>query len=118
MESGGGANDSSMRFSRVTGEQLGEVVALVLEGVISNTMAKQLLRVLYSDAMEGESAQVASPRVVATERGFQLIVDAEELAALCREAIESNPKELEKYKLGGKFATKITKFFQKRIIRQ
>mmetsp|Transcript_20314 Transcript_20314/g.50530 ORF Transcript_20314/g.50530 Transcript_20314/m.50530 type:complete len:635 (-) Transcript_20314:152-2056(-) len=108
VESGGGANDSSMRFSRVTGEQLGEVVALVLEGVISNTMAKQLLRVLYSGAME-ESSE-ASPRQVAKERGFQLITDAEELAALCHNAIDSSPKEIEKYKMGGKFATKITKF--------
>ena len=109
--SGGGASDSSIRYSRVSGDQLGEVVALVLEGVISNTMAKQLLRVLYSDAMEGESDVTTSPRTVAKERGFQLIVDADELAALCRAAIESNPTELEKYKLGGKFATKITKFF-------
>ena len=108
VETGGGANDSSMRFSRVTGNQLGEVVALLLEGVISNTMAKQLLRVLYSEAME-ESSE-ASPRKVAKERGFQLITDAEELAALCHKAIDSSPKEMEKYKMGGKFATKITKF--------
>ena len=108
--SGGGVSDSSIRFSRVSGNQLGEVVALVLEGVISNTMAKQLLRVLYSDAMEGES-EATTPRRVARERGYQLIVDAEELAALCRKAINSSPKEIEKYKMGGKFATKITKFF-------
>ena len=115
---GGGASDSSIRFSRVSGYQLGEVVALVLEGVISNTMAKQLLRVVYSDAvMEAEesesatsSATSSSPRKVALERGFQLIVDAEELATLCRTAIDSSPKEMERYKLGGKFATKITKF--------
>jgi aspartyl-tRNA(Asn)/glutamyl-tRNA(Gln) amidotransferase subunit B len=118
---GGGASDSSIRFSRVSGYQLGEVVALVLEGVISNTMAKQLLRVVYSDAkMEAESESepsllasspaTRSPRNVAQERGFQLIIDAEELAILCRDAIDSSPKEIERYKLGGKFATKITKF--------
>jgi len=108
---GGGVSDSSIRFSRVSGYQLGEVVALVLEGVISNTMAKQLLRVLYSDAMEGESdSATRSPRKVARERGFQLITDAEELAKLCREAIDSSPNEMERYQLGGKFATKITKF--------
>ena len=113
---GGGASDSSIRFSRVSGYQLGEVVALVLEGVISNTMAKQLLRVVYSDAMaESEESTISpatrsSPRKVARERGFQLIVDAEELAILCRKAIDASPKEMERYKLGGKFATKITKF--------
>ena len=112
---GGGASDSSIRFSKVNGYQLGEVVALLAEGIISNTMAKQLLRVLYSDAMENEENGTSgeassSPRTVAQERGFQLITDAGELAILCRDAIDASPKELEKYKLGGKFATKITKF--------
>jgi len=118
----GGTSDSSIRFSRVSGFQLGEVVALVLEGTISNTMAKQLLRVLYSHAMEFEpeelskSSFVRSPRDVAKERGFQLITDAEELARLCREAIEASPKEMERYRLGGKFATKITKFLLGKVM--
>lgn len=56
------------------------------------------------------SPATRSPRNVAQERGFQLIIDAEELAILCRDAIDSSPKEIERYKLGGKFATKITKF--------
>lgn len=112
---GGSGNDSSMRFSRVTGSQLGEVVALLMEGVISNTMAKQLLRVLYGDAVEGREetdtiVSKSSPRLVAKERGFELITDADELERLCREAINSSSKEMERYKLGGKFATKITKF--------
>jgi Asp-tRNA(Asn)/Glu-tRNA(Gln) amidotransferase B subunit len=29
---------------------------------------------------------------------------------LCRETINNSPKEMERYKLGGKFAKKITKF--------
>ena len=118
---GGGGSDSSIRFSRVTGSQLGEVVAILLEGTISNTMAKQLLRVLYSEVVEEEPEPTASstspiattplsPRKMARERGFQLITDAEELATLCRETIDKSPKEMERYKLGGKFSTKITKF--------
>jgi len=116
----GGGGDSSIRFSRVSGRQLGEVVALLLEGAISNTMAKQLLRVLYGDAMDTDPdrslssssslSSAVSPRRVATERGFQLITDARELSNLCHEAINSSPKEMKRYKLGGKFATKITKF--------
>ena len=117
---GGGGDSSSIRFSRVTGSQLGEVVALLLEGLISNTMAKQLLRALYSELMD-ESLSTAtatatrptktiSPRKLALERGFQLITDTEKLDALCRETIENSPKEMERYKLGGKFAKKITKF--------
>uniref|UniRef100_A0A7S4AF83 Glutamyl-tRNA(Gln) amidotransferase subunit B, mitochondrial n=1 Tax=Pseudo-nitzschia australis TaxID=44445 RepID=A0A7S4AF83_9STRA len=123
----GGGGDSSMRFSRVTGYQLGEVVAMVSEDKISNTMAKHLLRVLYSDAMEGEeepelenessstippssTSLVKSPRAVARERGFELVTDENELATLCRTVIDSSPKEMERYKLGGKYSTKITKF--------
>ena len=117
---GGGGDSSSIRFSRVTGSQLGEVVALLLEGLISNTMAKQLLRALYSELMD-ESLSTAtatatrptktiSPRKLALERGFQLITDTEKLDALCRETIENSPREMERYKLGGKFAKKITKF--------
>jgi len=109
---GGGASDSSIRFSKVSAYQLGEVVALLLEGNISNTMAKQLLRVLYSDAIQNEAelSSTISPRLVAQNRGFQLITDSEELAKLCREVIDSSPSEMERYQLGGKFATKITKF--------
>ena len=122
----GGGGDSSMRFSRVTGYQLGEVVAMASEGNISNTMAKQLLRVLYSDAMEEKEEElenessltiaststslVKSPRAVAQERGFELVTDENELASLCRTVIDSSPKEMERYKLGGKYSTKITKF--------
>jgi aspartyl-tRNA(Asn)/glutamyl-tRNA(Gln) amidotransferase subunit B len=113
---GGGGDSSSIRFSRVTGSQLGEVVALLLEGLISNTMAKQLLRALYSELMDESllssrtSTKIISPRNLALERGFQLITDKEELDALCRETINNSPKEMERYKLGGKFAKKITKF--------
>ena len=79
---------------------------------ISNTMAKQLLRVLYSDAIQNQAelSSTISPRLVAQNRGFQLITDSEELAKICREVIDSSPNEMERYQLGGKFATKITKF--------
>ena len=95
----------SMQHSTVNGQQLGELVALVLEGEISNTMAKQILNILYNEE------QGKSPREVAGDRGFKLITDPEELAKICREVITGNPEELERYKMGGKFARKITKLF-------
>jgi aspartyl-tRNA(Asn)/glutamyl-tRNA(Gln) amidotransferase subunit B len=93
----------SIQHSTVDGQQLGELVALVLEGEISNTMAKQILNILYNEE-HGKS-----PREVAGDRGFKLITDPEELAKICREVITDNPEELERYKMGGKFARKITK---------
>lgn len=96
--------EASVKYSTVSGEQLGEVVALLMEGIISNTMAKQLLKILYNEE-QGES-----PRQVAKHRGFQLITDSDELAKLCHRVIADSPEEMERYRLGGKFSRKITKF--------
>jgi aspartyl-tRNA(Asn)/glutamyl-tRNA(Gln) amidotransferase subunit B len=98
--------EASVRFSKVTATQLGEVAALNQEGNISNTMAKQLLKILYSEEEEG-----ASPRLVALDRGIKLITNVDDLERVCQIVIDENPDEVEKYKLGGKFATKMTKFF-------
>ena len=98
--------EGSLKFSKVSGEQLGEVVALLVEGVISNTMAKKLLKILYNEE------QGKSPKLVAKDRGFELITDAEELTRICHDVIADSPEEMERYKLGEKFARKITKFLQ------
>jgi aspartyl-tRNA(Asn)/glutamyl-tRNA(Gln) amidotransferase subunit B len=98
------AGETSVKHSKVSGEQLGEVVALLAEGTISNTMAKQLLKILYNEE-HGKK-----PRQVASGRGFQLITDPEALAKLCRDVINESPEEIKRYKLGEKFALKITKF--------
>ena len=96
--------EASVKYSSVNGKQLGGVVALLVEGAISATMAKQLLKILYTE----EKAK--DPRDVATDRGFRLIADPKELATVCHSVIEENPKEMDRYRMGGKFARKITKF--------
>jgi aspartyl-tRNA(Asn)/glutamyl-tRNA(Gln) amidotransferase subunit B len=98
-------DDSAKSYSVISGTQLGELVVLKEEGNISNTMAKQILQILYNEE-PGKS-----PRQIADERGFRLITDKDTLAQFCRQAIEANPAELEKYKQGGKFARKMIKFF-------
>ena len=102
-----GRGETSVRFSKVSGAQLGEVAALVVEGSISNTMAKQLLRILYEKSSEFNDV---APRKVAKDYGFELITDLTELTKIVREVIDNSPEELERYKLGGKFKNKITKF--------
>jgi aspartyl-tRNA(Asn)/glutamyl-tRNA(Gln) amidotransferase subunit B len=97
--------DDSVQYSMVNGTQLGELVALVLEGAISNNMAKQILTILYTEDHGKRPIQVAN------DRGFKLITDADELSKLCHEVIVNHPEELDRYKMGGKFATKITKFY-------
>jgi aspartyl-tRNA(Asn)/glutamyl-tRNA(Gln) amidotransferase subunit B len=96
--------EASIKFSAVSAEQLGGVTALLAEGTISSTMAKQILRILYTE----EHGQ--DPRQVAHDRGFRLIQNTEELQTICRAVIDENPQEMEKYRMGGKFARKITKF--------
>lgn len=96
--------EASVKYSTVSGKQLGNVVALLAEGTISNTMAKQLLKILYTEE------QGKDPREIATERGFRLITDADELTSICRAVIQENQEEMERYRMGGKFARKITKF--------
>jgi aspartyl-tRNA(Asn)/glutamyl-tRNA(Gln) amidotransferase subunit B len=96
--------EASVKYSAVSSKQLGTVVAILSEGTISNTMAKQLLRILYTEERGKDSREVAG------ERGFRLITDADELASICRAVIGENPEEMERYKMGGKFAHKITKF--------
>ena len=97
--------ENSVRYSKVTAKQLGEVVSLLESGTISNTMAKTLLRTLYTKEING------IPREVAKQKGLELITDPTELAEICRKVIADSPEELERYKLGGKFAKKIIKFF-------
>ena len=95
--------DNSVKFSGVNGKHLGEIVALMLEGSISNTMAKQLLKILHQDKT------AKSARQVADENSFQLITDHGKLTQICRDVISDSPKEMERYKLGEKYAQKITK---------
>lgn len=96
--------ENTDEVSRIDGEQLGEIVALLLEGTISNTMAKQLLKVLHDEEIGKEARQVAE------ERGFKLITDRDELARICHEIIAESSEEMERYNLGGKYAMKIKKF--------
>lgn len=110
LEDDGG--EASVKYSAVNGKQLGAVVALLVEGTISNTMAKQLLKILYT------AEQGKDPRVVANDHGFRLITDPEELSSLCRAVIKESPEEMERYRLGGKFARKITKFLVGKAMQQ
>ena len=96
--------EASVKFSSVNAEQLGVLSAMLAEGEISSTMAKHILRILYTEE------QGRDPRELAKERGFKLITNKEALEKICRAVIEESPTEMEKYRMGGKFARKITKF--------
>lgn len=104
--------EASVKYSAVSGKQLGTVAALLSEGTISSTMAKQLLKILYMEE------QGKDPRDIARKRGFRLITDSDELSSICRAVIDESPEEMERYRLGGKFARKITKFLLGKAMQQ
>ena len=98
-------SEASVSESFVSPVQLGETVAMILNGRISTTMAKNLLHCLYTTEKGGIPHQVAS------DQGWQLISDPEELRALCDRVTKSHPDEVEKYREGGKYEIKMFKFF-------
>lgn len=91
-------------YSTVDGQQLGEIVALQLNGTMSATMSKKLVGILYHEEHGRRPSQVAQ------ERGLQLISDMEALRNICRDIIDLNPESLEQYKKGGKHVIKMKKF--------
>jgi len=76
-------------YSTVDGQQLGEIVALQLNGTMSATMSKKLVGILYHEEHGRRPSQVAQ------ERGLQLISDMEALRNICRDIIDLNPESLE-----------------------
>ena len=75
-------------------ELLAELLQLVEKGTISITIAKQIFPEVYK---EGKS-----PAQIVEERGLKQESDEEKLLAICKEVLEENPKEVEKYKAGKK----------------
>ena len=97
--------EASVSESFVSPKQLGEIMAMILNGKISTTMAKNLLLVLYTTERGGKPVQVAA------DQGWELVTDPEELRTLCEQVIREHPDELVTYQKGGKYEIKIYKFF-------
>mmetsp|Transcript_22411 Transcript_22411/g.62231 ORF Transcript_22411/g.62231 Transcript_22411/m.62231 type:complete len:371 (-) Transcript_22411:17-1129(-) len=99
--------DGTIQDSHVTARQLGQVIALQLNGTISKSMANSLITLLYQE----EDLRGTHPADVARARGMQLISDPDELRQICRQVIETHPEEMDVYRRGGKFKVKIAKLF-------
>ena len=96
----------SIRHSKVTPQQLGEIVLLVEDNVVSATMAKKLLTLLYQT-----NDPTARPRDVATVHGLQLVTDTVQLEQICQAVIQAHPDLVDVYRNGGKFVTKMHQRF-------
>ena len=78
--------------SPVSAENLAELLKLIQKGTISGKMAKDILGQMFA------TGQPAS-RVIA-EQGLEQITDASQIAALAREIMSANPKQVEQYRKG------------------
>ena len=79
-------------------DRLAELATLLGEDVINSSTAKKLLKEMFETG--------ASPKKLVEERGLAQINDEALLAALVREAVESNPKSVADYKKGKQAAAK------------
>lgn len=102
----------SVQFSSVSSLQLGSLVALVLNNVLSTTQAKKILAIMYKDDLS------SLPLEIADANGWKLITDLEELKVLCRNVIldPKHEEQLEQFKKGGKYVRKMTKFYTGQIM--
>lgn len=104
-ENAPGESDASVQDSRITARQLGELVAIVMDGFVSTTTGKKILSVMYHEEIG------KAPRDIAEERGWQVITNLEGLRQICRDVIQQHDDQLQQYKLGGKHVRKMKKFF-------
>jgi aspartyl-tRNA(Asn)/glutamyl-tRNA(Gln) amidotransferase subunit B len=82
--------------SPVSARPLAELVSLIKEGTISGKMGKDILAEMFTSCK--------SAREVMAAKGLEQINDAERIAAVVREIMAANPKQVEQYR-GGKSAT-------------
>jgi aspartyl-tRNA(Asn)/glutamyl-tRNA(Gln) amidotransferase subunit B len=70
----------------LTGAHLAELVAMVEEGTLSSTMAKQVLTAVF----DGHGAQ--GPREIAVARGLEQVSDDGALGSIIDEVVAANPE--------------------------
>jgi aspartyl-tRNA(Asn)/glutamyl-tRNA(Gln) amidotransferase subunit B len=78
----------------LTGAHLAELVAMVEEGTLSSTMAKQVLSVLL------EEGGASSPRAIAAARGLEQMSDDGELGRVIAEVVAGNAEAVASVRSG------------------
>jgi aspartyl-tRNA(Asn)/glutamyl-tRNA(Gln) amidotransferase subunit B len=104
-------DDASVTQSTVSASQLGELARMQHQGTISSTMAKKILSILFEAADSS-----FSPRQVAADHGLELISDPVQLHTISRQVIAEHPEEVNVYRKGGKFVTKMQKLFTGKVM--
>ncbi|EED92169.1 glutamyl-trna amidotransferase, partial [Thalassiosira pseudonana CCMP1335] len=101
----------SVEYSTVDGSRLGCLIAMIINGTLTSSMAKKILTIMYKEDLD------SSPLDIANANGWRVISDMTTLLELCERVVldPKNSKQLEQYKQGGKI-WKIEKFFVGKIM--
>jgi aspartyl-tRNA(Asn)/glutamyl-tRNA(Gln) amidotransferase subunit B len=81
----------SIENSPVSAAQLGTIVDLISEGVISGKIAKDLFEIVYSEG--------GDPRAIVDTRGMKQVTDTGAIEKVIDEVIAANPDKVEQIKL-------------------
>ncbi len=88
--------NKEIKDSPVSPEHLAELVTLIHDGTVSGKMGKDILAAMFTSGK--------GPREVMAEKGLEQINDTEKIAAVAREIMAANPRQVDQYR-GGKTAT-------------
>jgi len=96
----------SVEFSTVKGDRLGSLIAMIANGIVSTSMAKKILIIMFKEDLQ------SSPMEIAKSNGWRVISDMNTLIQLCESVVfnPQNSSQLDQYRKGGKFQWKIEKF--------
>ncbi len=78
--------------SMISARNLAELLSLVHQGTVSGKMAKDILAEMFSTGKR--------TREIIAEAGLEQISDPEKIAAVAREIMAANPKQVEQYRKG------------------
>jgi len=87
------ANNLTISESKLSAENLGKLVKLIEDGVISGKIAKDIFTEVYEGNLD--------PEKVVEKKGLKVMSDSGELEKICKEVINKNPAIVADYK-GGK----------------
>ncbi len=76
----------------VSSADFADLMTLISKGAVSGTMAKEILSDMITSGKP--------PREIMAGKGLEQIADPEKIAAVAREVIASNPKQVEQYRKG------------------
>lgn len=79
---------------KIKPQQLGKLIKLVNDGIVSNNMAK-------ADIFEGMYASGKYPEKIVEEKGLKLVSDTGAIEAICKKVLDENPGPVADFK-GGK----------------